>query len=96
MEPLEDVPWVLVGVQGGAYVASCQVCGATAHGGDAAINAFADAHAQHTSPSPTHFGMGDLVASTAKMLGLGKPCTPCEQRRQALNNAIPQVPFLRR
>jgi hypothetical protein len=96
MEPLEDVPWVLVGVHGSALVAQCQACGASTHGSEAAVNAFADAHAQHTSSSQTHYGMGDLVASTAKMLGLNKPCTPCEQRRQALNNAIPQVPFLRR
>lgn len=95
MEPLDDVPWVFVGVQGQTLVAQCQACGAEGAGDEATINAFADQHAAHTSSSPTHYGAGDLVATTAKLLGF-TGCAPCEQRRMAMNQAVPAVPFLTR
>jgi len=104
MEPLADLPWVLAGphpsgaVPYGApmCVAQCQVCAATYEGYCEQLGDFADAHAAHQSASPTHQGAGDLVAQLAKSLGFQKPCTPCEQRRQALNAALPHVPFFRR
>ena len=95
MEALDDVPWVLVGVYGSGYVAQCQVCGASASGAEEQIHAFADAHAAHQSSSQTHMGAGDLVAGLAKALGFSG-CTPCEQRRRALNQAMPHVPLMRR
>jgi hypothetical protein len=29
--------------------------------------------------------LGDLVAEFAKMMGIKKPCAPCERRRKKLN-----------
>lgn len=99
-EPLDDVPWVQVGAYDDGlstyFWARCDVCGATGEGSEPEIHAFADAHAVHTSSSPTHLGMGDLVASMAKALGLGEPCTPCEARRRAMNAVVPHVPGFRR
>lgn len=47
-----------------------------------------------------HSGAGDAVAAVAKpiarMLGLKENCTPCEQRRRALNAALPWPRLVRR
>lgn len=97
-QPLEDVPWVSVAVTGVfrlSYSASCSVCGAVATGSLEHVNAFADQHREHTSADPTHYGAGDLVAAFTKRMGI-PGCTPCEQRRRAMNQAIPRVPWMRR
>ena len=101
-QPHPDVPWVAVGeaqtYAGGmvAYQAQCQICQAEILGDADSVDLFASAHASHVSSSPTHLGMGDLVSKLAKSLGFVKPCTPCEERRQAMNAAVPRVPFTRR
>ncbi len=84
-----EIPWVLVAESGSPRSArvSCTVCG---DGGIVmlpAIGHFAAQHAEHRSPAGT-IGLGDVVASVAKpiagALGMA-PCTPCEERRRALN-----------
>lgn len=98
MAPLEDLPWILVGVAPGgrSYEAFCQVCHARFGGDEESVNRFADQHANHQSASPTHIGAGDLLKGLASRLGFTKPCTPCEERRLAMNRAVPHVPFFRR
>jgi len=82
-----EIPWVVVLQNGAMFRVACDVCGADAllpHAG--AVQAFAGAHAAHRAASG--FGLGDAVAAVAKPAArlLGKaPCTPCEERRQALN-----------
>jgi len=96
-----QVQWIIFQpMAGGWYELRCEACGgqATLHGSRA--DAFTRAHAQHQSASPTHRGLGDAVAAVAKPLArlMGRPesCLPCEQKRHALNAAVPAVPFWRR
>jgi hypothetical protein len=91
-----NVPWVHCADAGPntrlRFFCMCRVCGAEmpSYGTPQQADAFAAAHAAHQSASPTHFGLGDLVAKATGTLGI-KPCTPCEARRRAMNNAFPQV-----
>lgn len=100
LKPLEGAPWILFGAYaaqfGEVWVVECHVCNQRFTGDEENAALFVEAHQAHHSPSPTHMGAGDVVAHLAKSLGFSKPCTPCEARRQALNNAVPAVPFLRR
>ncbi len=54
---------------------------------------FIVAHSSHQSQSPTHLGLGDVVAKVAapvaRVLGLPAQCTPCEARKAALNARVP-------
>lgn len=97
MEPLDPaVPWVLVQNQGSYIHCYCKICGLRAHAvTEHDLDAFMDAHEAHQSASPTHLGAGDVIAAATKRLGV-TPCSPCEARRRALNQAIPRVPFFRR
>ena len=74
------------------FLCVCRVCGAQQqeYGSGQAADLFARAHAAHQSASPTHYGLGDLVAKATGALGI-KPCSPCEARRRAMNGAFPQV-----
>lgn len=97
--PHPDVPWVYVEqveIDPPEYTIFCQVCGRGGLASAPAADAFLAAHAAHQSASPTHQGMGDVIARAAKAIGFDTPCTPCEQRRRALNNAVPRMPFFRR
>lgn len=97
MEPLDPaVPWVQVEDRGAYIRCHCNVCQAdVAVRTEAEIDAFMRGHQAHRSASPTHLGAGDLVAAATKRLGI-QPCSPCEARRRALNQAMPRVPFFRR
>jgi len=69
----------------------CEVC---YQGGPVAslheVDAFAAAHREHrTTQGVTHYALGDAVAAVTKAVGI-KACTPCEQRRMALNALIPR------
>jgi len=79
-------------VPGGVQL-RCEVCGATATLIPSQADEFSRQHAQHRSASPTHMGLGDVVAKVAqpvaRMLGRPDTCTPCEKRKQALNAALP-------
>lgn len=90
-----EIPWVLVAPVaelGWAteYEVMCTVCGARGHvAGGELTYAFARAHQAHTA-GPRSIGLGDAVAAVAKPIARffgQKPCTPCEARRHALNNA---------
>ena len=89
--------WVLYEVAPQGIMIACEVCGqrvgplrGSARQQFAAVDQFAAAHQQHVSAAPTHYGAGDLVARATKALGIA-PCTPCERRRQALNQMMPRV-----
>lgn len=78
----------------------CEVCNAEeGPTNDQGLEMFAEAHAQHQSASPTQLGLGDVatpfLSAAAKALGI-EHCTPCEQRRLAMNNFMPAMPFTRR
>jgi len=89
-----NVSWVLCGqsIGGSSWQCSCQVCGAQmgSFGSAQAADAFARVHSAHQSASPTHYGLGDLIAKATSAVGI-KPCSPCEARRRAMNGAFPQV-----
>lgn len=88
-----NVAWISCNIlRPGVFQCSCSVCGAGmgAPGTNQAADLFARAHAQHQSTSPTHLGAGDLVAKLTGALGI-KPCTPCQARQRALNEAFPRV-----
>lgn len=87
-----QIPWVLWQRTTTGFAVHCRACKASAAAGTPeGVDAFAGAHQQHQSASPTHYGAGDLVARATKAMGLGKPCTPCEARRAALNARFPQL-----
>jgi hypothetical protein len=72
---------------------SCSVCGARAAVHPAAAEAVVAQHRAHQG-APGRYGAGDLVAAVAKPIArvLGRqPCTPCEQRRHALNRLAPAL-----
>lgn len=100
LEPLEGAPWILFGATEAygvpVWVVDCRVCNVRFTGDEENAALFVEEHQVHQSASQTHMGAGDVVAQLAKSLGFVKPCTPCEARRQALNNAVPAVPFMRR
>jgi hypothetical protein len=90
-----EIPWVLVTPveQLGwttKYEVMCTVCGARGLAvGSEPARGFAMAHRAHTA-GPRAVGLGDAVAAVAKPIARffgQKPCTPCEARRHALNNA---------
>ncbi len=39
----------------------------------------------------TEIGAGDVIAKVTTALGI-KPCTPCQKRREALNQALKLTP----
>lgn len=89
------VQWIVFQpVQGGVHL-RCEACGATATLAPSQADAFSRQHAQHRSASPTHLGLGDVVAKVAqpvaRMLRRPESCTPCEQRKHALNAVMPAV-----
>jgi hypothetical protein len=99
-QPLPDPQWVYVKVVQGAIYCWCEVCEAqSGPTNDEGLDAFATAHVEHQSASPSHMGLGDaatpLLTQLGKALGI-EHCTPCERRRMALNNMMPSVPFTRR
>lgn len=86
-----SVRWVLWELSPQGFELRCSVCGATARAGDPrGADAFAHAHAEHQSPARGYYGAGDAVAAATKALGM-QTCTPCEARRQAMNNLLPKV-----
>lgn len=89
-----NVPWVTCGpsIGGSSWWCKCTVCGADMgqFGSAQAADMFARVHSAHQSASPTHYGLGDLIAKATSAVGI-KPCSPCEARRRAMNGAFPQV-----
>lgn len=87
-----NVSWVLCTQNGPSWACRCTVCGAAMgqFGSNQAADTFARAHSAHQSASPTHFGLGDLVAKATGALGI-KPCSPCEARRRQMNGWAPEV-----
>lgn len=84
------VSWVLVVPAGRAARVHCEVCGASATIGARSVEAFAHQHRAHRSSAPGYHGAGDAVAALTGRLGM-TPCTPCEQRRMALNRMVPRL-----
>jgi hypothetical protein len=84
-----EIPWVAVAAVGpGTYLAECEVCGASASGDPGVVAAFGQAHQAHTANG--YMGLGDAIAAVAKPIARAfgqEPCTPCEARRRALNEA---------
>lgn len=69
----------------------CSACGAASGPlTPAAADAFVRGHLEHRSAAPGHLGAGDVVARMTKAVGI-EPCTPCEARRQWLNERFPRV-----
>ncbi len=85
------VSWVLWSQTPLGISVACEVCRQSATAPSLpAVDAFASAHREHrTTQAQTHFALGDAVAAATKAVGL-KACTPCEQRRMALNALIPR------
>jgi hypothetical protein len=85
-----QVQWIVWQRTTQGFAARCQACGASATAGTPeGVDAFAAAHQEHRSASPGHYGAGDLVARATKALGM-ETCSPCEARRQALNQRFPR------
>lgn len=85
-----QLPWITCGSDGVRMICRCAACGAVSGlVSPPEADQFAHQHANHTSAAPTHYGAGDLVAGATKALGI-QSCTPCEQRRMALNNLMPR------
>ncbi len=85
-----EIPWVLAAEGPGHYEVMCTVCGTRGHVTTTNnVGNFAEHHRAHRAPSG--LGLGDAVAAVAKpiarLFGQKTPCTPCEARRHALNNA---------
>lgn len=91
-----EIPWVLVEGSPGAFGVVCSVCGERAYlDSPNDVAGFAYAHAEHTA-GEGYLGMGDAVAAIAKPVAkfFGQaPCTPCEARRRALNQARVRFPW---
>lgn len=86
-----QVSWILWQRTTGGFSARCEACGATVSApSPQGVDAFAQAHLEHRSPAQGHYGAGDLVARATKALGIAA-CSPCEARRQAMNQAFPRV-----
>lgn len=90
-----NVPWIHCATPSpGVYQCACRGCGAQMPGpaSGQASDAFAQAHAAHAPlmPQKPPMGLGDLVAKVTGAFGV-KPCAPCKQRQQALNNAVPKI-----
>lgn len=83
-------PWIKIDRFPGGAVLSCTACDAGGRLTGHAVEQFIEAHTDHTSPTPTHYGAGDVVARATQALGI-KKCSGCEQRRVALNRAIPKI-----
>ncbi len=68
----------------------CQRCGQEGTcGAPQGVDGFAADH-QHPTPVRQTMGLGDIVASATKAVGI-KPCTPCEARQRQLNALFPRV-----
>lgn len=88
--------WIVFQLAPGGIVAiGCEICRVEARLSLAQADAFTRQHATHQSASPTHLGLGDLVAKAAqpvaRALGVPTNCAPCEARKHALNNLAPRV-----
>ena len=91
-QPLDEIPWIFIYSNGPYAYGHCQVCQMTTEGlSDEQLDAFVDQHTDHQSASTTHMGLGDAFKATMSAIGFTKKCTPCEARRNALNNAFPAV-----
>lgn len=93
----EQIPWVSVHLSRWndlapeEYQVKCEVCGASGLGTAEQVAQFAQMHANHQGNAGS-LRLGDAVAAVAKPIAKAfgrKPCTPCEARRRALNNAFP-------
>jgi hypothetical protein len=88
-----NVSWVVCeNPAPGVFRCVCQVCNAAmaANASGQAADQFARVHSAHQSASPTHYGLGDLVAKVTSAVGV-KPCSPCEARRRQMNGWAPRV-----
>lgn len=86
-----QVQWVLWQPTTAGFVVRCSACGAQGSvGTPQLVDTFAAQHQEHRSPAQGHYGAGDLVARATSALGI-QPCTPCEARRAALNQALPKL-----
>lgn len=89
------VPWIRYAARGAGVHVVCVACRTETVTVPADADAFVARHAAHQSASPTHHGLGDLVAKVAapvaRALGLPAQCTPCEARRAAMNARLPAV-----
>jgi hypothetical protein len=85
------VQWILYEATPSGLMAACEVCrtqtGPLSWQG---LHQFALTHREHMSSAPTHYGAGDVVAAATKALGM-ESCSPCEQRRMALNRMMPRI-----
>lgn len=85
-----QAPWIEYAQTARGIVIACSVCNTKA--GPllpAQADQFAQAHAEHRSQAASHYGLGDAIAAATKAVGI-TPCTPCEARRRALNQAVPR------
>lgn len=89
------VPWIVFQPVPGGVTLRCEVCNATATLTPQQADAFARQHAAHRSASPTHMGLGDVVAKVAqpvaRALGRTETCLPCERKKHALNSLVPRA-----
>ena len=82
----QEIPWVLVDGDRRRFTVECSACGARGLTDGPGVHVFARGHAEHTAQGG--IGLGDLVHHVASPIAraMGKPpCTPCEARRNALN-----------
>lgn len=91
MGALMEAPWISLQRFPGGAIVQCQACGAGGRmNGEDAVRKFISGHTQHNSPSPGHYGAGDLIAKAAQAVGI-KGCAECEKRRVRANRALPRV-----
>lgn len=91
MQQHPQIPWISFERIGAGVRVQCRACGGqTGVVTPAAADAFSRQHAEHQSAAAGHYGMGDVIARATKAVGI-KPCTPCEARRQKLNQWLPRV-----
>lgn len=84
------VSWIKVLQSNGHYThVYCEVCGEQATVNRVGLNAFAHAHANHTSQEGW-VGAGDAVHKVASALG-APTCKPCEKRRRKMNSWFPRL-----
>jgi hypothetical protein len=81
--------WISYAPHGQAAQVACDVCRVGGTVPREQVEAFLAQHLQHHA-SVSHYGLGDAVAALTKFFGI-RPCTPCEQRRRALNQVAPRL-----
>ena len=83
--------WIKTGFKNGFPIVVCEVCEeAKVVPTEVALGTFVDAHSNHYSQAEGWMGAGDAIHAAAKRLGI-MTCTPCEQRRRAMNRMMPRV-----